>query len=67
MNPLDLARIAAHLTSITGHAQGSFEHESMFGRVLADLACTGVSYVRPDDRAFTVLLTRDEFARVEAR
>ena len=63
MTPLDLARISAHLTAVTGHKAGTFEHESMLGRVLGELTMTGVSSIRPDDRGFTVLLTREEFER----
>ena len=66
MNPLDLAKIAAHITLLTGHRAGTFEHESMLGRVLGDLAMTGVSSVRDDARQRTYLLDRAEFERVGA-
>lgn len=64
MNPLDLAKIAAHITDLTGHAQGTFEHESMFGRVLGELASTGIATVRSDNHEFRFILDRAEFERV---
>jgi len=64
---LDLAKIAAHITMLTGHKAGTFEHESMLGRVLGDLVTTGVSSVRDDARRCTYLLDADEFSkRIEA-
>ena len=62
---LDLGRIAVAITDITGHRQGTFQHEAMFGRVVANLANSDPAPIRDDSRETTTVLHRADFERAE--
>lgn len=67
MPALNLAAVSLRITEVTGHAAGTFEHESCMGRVLAQLAngdpapIGGVMRMSP-----AAVLTRDEFLSRDA-
>lgn len=60
---LDPAKISWHISAFTGWDAGTFEHESMLGRVIADLDRIGVAHIRSNQRTATFHLHRKDYLK----